>query len=223
MKKVLLIVLILALVGAGAYWWMTRTPGTTDTASQPQTPAATPEPERTAQTPKPSLGHPLPGESVQKEQSFLEADYGFSLVLPVGWKVVHWTEPEPPQQGKRRPPYKIRLEHTPTGSLLDFACYPYTEKSRYAVEEIFISKMQPPVPGIEADIQMDEVVKEGEMRIRRAEMETRDSAGTVGLMRSYYYLTDDKLYTFSLMAPAQTFSEQAAAFTRILDDIRILG
>jgi hypothetical protein len=176
-----------------------------------------------AQAPKPRLGHPLPGETVEKEQPFLEADYGFSMVLPAGWKVVNWTEPAPPEVGKRRPAYKIRLEDPRSGSVLDFAAYPFTEKSRYAVEEIFISKIQAPVPGIELDIQLDEVLKEGEMRIRRAEMKTRGGQGATGLMKTFYYLSNDKLYTFSLFGSEETFASQGPAVGKILDEIRILG
>lgn len=221
--KALVLVMVLAGVGGGVYYWMNRS-GSSEPTSASQAPVAQRQAAPGgAQAPKPDLGHPLPGETVAKEQPFLEADYGFSMVLPAGWKVVNWTDPAPPEAGKRRPAYKIRLEDPRTGSILDFAAYPFTEKSRYAVEEIFISKIEPPVPGIELDIQLDEVLKEGEMRIRRAEMKTRNGQGAPGLMKTFYYLSNDKLYTFSLLGSEETFTSQASAVGRILDQIRILG
>jgi len=165
----------------------------------------------------------MPGETVAHEQPFFESDYGFSMVVPAGWRVVNWTDPAPPEPGKRRPAYKIRLEDPKTGSLLDFAVYPFTEKSRTAVEEIFISKIQPPISGLELDIQMDEVVKEGDMRIRRAELKTRDTKGAAGLMKTYYYLSNDKLYTFSLCGTEQTMAPKDTPLAKVIDDIRILG
>ncbi len=221
-KKTLLLILVLAAAGGGYYYWKMRAPSSAATPSM----APAPAPRSAAPAPsakKPDLGHPLPGELVQKQQAFFEADYGFSLVLPQGWRVVSWTEPPAPESGQRRRPYKIRLEDPKNGSLLDFAVFPFTEKSRYAVEEIFISKIEPPVPGYELDIQLDEVVKEAEMRIRRAEMKTRDVRGATGMMKTYYYLSNDKLYTFSLIGSEQTFATQGPTIAKILDDIRILG
>jgi hypothetical protein len=165
----------------------------------------------------------MPGETVDKEQPFLEADYGFSMVVPAGWRVVNWTDPAPVEPGKRRPAYKIRLEDPRSHALLDFACYPFTEKSRTAVEEIFISKMEAPVPGYELDIQVDEVVKEGDLRIRKAELRTRDANNAVGLMKAYYYLSNDKLYTFSVMGNESTFTNQDSPVAKALSDIKILG
>jgi hypothetical protein len=222
-NKLLAFLLVLAAAGGGAYYWMSRSSSTGQaTISQ-----APPEPRKAAPgralPEKPKAAHPLPGETVDREQSFRESNYGFSMVLPAGWKVVSWTDPAPPEPGKRRPAYKIRLEDPRTGSVLDFAAYPFTEKSRYAVEEIFISKIEPPVPGFELDIQLDEVLKEGEMRIRRAEMKTRNAEGAAGLMKTYYYLAGDKLYTFSLLGSEQTFTAQGPAIGKILEDIRILG
>ena len=221
-KKLLMMVVVLGAAGGGVYWWMNRAPSAPAPTSQAPVTASKAAPG-TIETPKPHLGHPLPGETVAKEQPFFEANYGFSMVVPAGWKVVNWTDPAPPAPGKRRPAYKIRLEDPRNGSILDFAAYPFTEKSRYAVEEIFISKIQPPVTGIELDIQLDEVLKEGEMRIRRAEMKTRGSEGATGMMKTFYYLSNDKLYTFSLLGTEQTFASQASAIAKVLDDIRILG
>jgi len=222
-QKILVLVLVLAAAGGGAYYWMSR-------SSSPAPPAlsqAPVAPRRSApggaQVPRPPVNHPLPGETVDKEHPFTENDYGFSMMLPAGWKVVKWTAPAPPEPGQRRSAYKIRLEDPRSGSLLDFAAYPFTEKSRYAVEEIFISKIQSPVPGIELDIQLDEVLKEGEMRIRRAEMKTRDAQGGTGLMKTYYYLSSDKLYTFSLVGSEATFTSQDPPVGKVLDSIRILG
>ena len=106
---------------------------------------------------------------------------------------------------------------------MDFACYPFTEKSRTAVEEIFISKIEAPVPGYELDIQLDEVVKEGDMRIRKAELRTRDRSNVVGVMKTYYYLSNDKLYTFSVLGSEGTFESQGSGVAKALDDIKILG
>ncbi|MCI0658256.1 MAG: hypothetical protein L0170_14485, partial [Acidobacteria bacterium] len=114
-------------------------------------------------------------------------------------------------------------EDPKTRAILDFACYPFTEKSRSAVEEIFISKIEAPVPGYELDIQVDEVVKEGDMRIRKAELRTRNASNAVGLMRTYYYLSNDKLYTFSVVGTEATFQTQNSAVAKALDDIKILG
>jgi hypothetical protein len=222
-KKLLMMILLLGAAGGGYYYWMIRSSAPPSAPTTAQAPTARKGAPAGPSAPKPSLGHPLPGELVAKEQSFFEADYGFSMVLPVGWRVVSWTEPAPPESGKRRPSYKIRMEDPKSGSLLDFAVYPFTEKSRYAVEEIFISKIEPPVPGFELDIQLDEVVKQGDMRIRRAEMKTRDAQGAVGMMKTYYYLSNDKLYTFSLLGSEQTFASQGQTIAKILDDIRILG
>lgn len=221
-KKLLLLVLVLAAAGAGYHYWTNRAsapvPGP-ETARAPVPPKGGSAPS----TSKPDLGHPAPGETVAKEQPFFEGDYGFSLVLPVGWKVVSWTTPAKPEPGQRRPPYRIRLEDPGSGCLLDFAVYPFTEKSRYAVEEIFISKIEPPVSGLELEIQRDEVVKQEEMRIRRAEMKTHDARGSAGMMKTYYYLANDKLYTFSLVGPEEIFASRGPAIAKILDDIRILG
>ena len=165
----------------------------------------------------------MPGETVDKERPFLEADYGFSMVVPAGWKVINWTDPVPTEAGKRRPAYKIRLEDPKTHALLDFACYPYTTKSRSAVEEIFISKIEAPIPGFRLDIQVDEVVKEGDLRIRKAELRTQDATGVMGVMRTYYYLSNDKLYTFSIMGTDETFASQDSPVAKVLNDIKILG
>lgn len=221
-RTILLLAAVLVAGGGAYYYWRNQavapvaTPSTTSAPKERRL-------EPHAAAPKRDLGHPLPGEKVAKEQSFFEADYGFSMVLPAGWRVISWTEPPPNQPGQRRAPYKIRLEDPASGSLLDFAAYPFTEKSRYAVEEIFISKIDPPVSGYELDIQLDEVVKQGEMRIRRAEMKTRDAQGAAGLMKTYYYLSNDKLYTFSWLGSEQTFVSQGPAISKLLDDIRILG
>jgi hypothetical protein len=221
--KLLALFLVLAAAGGGAYYWMSRSSSNAP-ATVSQAPVA---PRRAAPgrlpPEKPKVAHPLPGETVNREQPFMETNYGFSMVLPAGWKVVNWTDPVPPEQGKRRPTYKIRLEDPRSGRLLDFAVYPFTEKSRYAVEEIFISKIDPPVPGLQLDIQLDEVLKEGEMRIRRAEMKTLDATGAAGLMKTYYYLAGDKLYTFSLLGSEGTFTAQGSGASKILEDIRILG
>ena len=221
--KLLALFLVLAAAGGGAYYWMSRS-----SSNAPATVSQAPVAPRKAAPgrllpEKPKVAHPLPGETVNREQPFMETNYGFSMVLPAGWKVVNWTDPVPPEPGKRRPTYKIRLEDPRSGCLLDFAVYPFTEKSRYAVEEIFISKIEPPVSGLQLDIQLDEVLKEGEMRIRRAEMKTLDVAGTTGLMKTYYYLAGDKLYTFSLLGSEDTFTAQGAGASKILEDIRILG
>ena len=221
--KLLALFLVLAAAGGGAYIWMSRSSSTAP-ATVSQAPVAPQEatPGR-AVSDKPKVAHPLPGETVDREQPFRETDYGFSMVLPAGWKVVSWTDPAPPEPGKRRPVYKIRLEDPKSGSLFDFAVYPFTEKSRYAVEEIFISKIEPPVPGFELDIQLDEVLKEGEMRIRRAELRTRNAGGATGLMKTYYYLSGNKLYTFSLLGSEDTFAAHGPAVSKVLENIRILG
>lgn len=221
--KLLALFLVLAAAGGGAYFWMSRSSSTAP-ATVSQLPVA-PRKASPGRAPsyKPKVAHPLPGETVGRDQPFMETDYGFSMVLPAGWKVVSWTDPAPPEPGKRRPAYKIRLEDPGSGSLLDFAVYPFTEKSRYAVEEIFISKIEPPVRGFELDIQLDEVLKDGEMRIRRAEMKTRNAEGAIGLMKTYYYLSGDKLYTFSLLGSEETFTAQGPAVSKVLEDIRILG
>ena len=222
-KPLLILIIMLGLVGGGVYYWFLRAPS----ASQSQTAQALPPSQQApgggATTPKPKAAHPLPGDSVEKDQPFFEPDYGFSLVVPAGWKVVEWTDPIAPEPGKRRPAYKIRLEDPKTKSLLDFACYPFTERSRSAVEEIFISKINAPVPGYELDIQMDEVVKEGDMRIRRAEQRTTDASGTTGLMRTFYYLSNDKLYTFSLIGTDASFSVADSPVAKVLSEIKILG
>ncbi len=221
--KFLVLLVILAAGGGGVYYWMNRS-STVQPAGTSQSPVT---PRKAApgiaQAPRPKSAHPLPGDIVDREQSFNEADYGFSMVLPAGWKVVKWTDPTPPEPGKRRPAYMIRLEDPASGSILDFAAYPFTEKSRYAVEEIFISKIQPPVPGIELDIQLDEVVKEGDLRVRRAEMKTRDSRGGAGLMKTFYYLSNDKLYTCSLLGSEETFAAEGPGVSKILDEIRVRG
>jgi len=222
-KKKLLLVLVLLAAGGGYYYWKTRLAATNPVSSATPAPTEQKETRPTPATPKQDLGHPRPGEMVSKNESFFENDYGFSLVLPAGWRVISWSEPGAAEPGRRRAPYKIRLEDPKSASLLDFAVYPFTEKSRYAVEEVFISKIEPPVPGYELEIQLDEVVKQGEMRIRRAEMKTRDSQGTPGLMKTYYYLASDKLYTFSLLGSEQVFASQGTSLAKLLDDIRILG
>jgi hypothetical protein len=222
-KKILILFLVIGAAGGAAYFWMSRSsssgPATLSQAPNAPKKAAPNGPESS----RPPVGHPLPGETVGKEEPFTQNDYGFSMILPAGWKVLSWTDPAPPEPGKRRSAYKIRLEDPKSGSLLDFAAYPFTEKSRYAVEEIFISKIQPPVPGIELDIQLDEVLKEGEMRVRRAEMKTRDAQGGTGLMKTYYYLSSDKLYTFSLLGSEGTFASQNPSVSKVLDNIHILG
>ena len=221
-KKVLLLVLVVAAVGAGTYFWKFHS--TEEPVPAAEAPPLAPE-ESAPQIVegKPDLGHPLPGEFISEEQGFLEEEYGFSLMLPKGWKVVSWSEPAPPSTGQRLPPYKIRLEDPESGSLLDFAVYPFTEKSRIAVEEIFISRIDPPVPGLEVDIRIDEVNQQGEMQIRRAEMSTLDAQGTAGGMRAFYYLSQNKLYIFSLLASDQLIASGDPYLARILDEIRILG
>jgi hypothetical protein len=221
-QKLMLLLLVLVAAG-GAYYWFHRSSSSasSEVAQAPVSPRkAAPGKAPSA---KPDLGHPLPGEIVSKEQPFTENDYGFSLVLPAGWKVLDWSNPAPTEPGKRMPAYMIRLQDPKTNSILDFAAYPFTEKSRYAVEEVFISKIQPPVPGIELDIQRDEVVKQGDMRIRRAEMKTRGAQGQTGIMKTFYYLANDKLYTFSVLGSEEVFASQGSTVEKILDDIRILG
>ncbi len=221
--KFLVLLVVLAAAAGGAYLWMSRSSSSAPVpvAQAPTAPRETAPDGAVPQ--RPDVGHPLPGETVRKEQPFRQDDYGFSLVVPAGWKVVNWTDPEPPEPGRRPPAYKIRLEDPRTGSLLDFAVYPFTEKSRYAVEEIFISKIEPPVPGLEMDIQLDEVIQERDMRVRRAEMRTRNAAGAAGLMKTYYYLSRDKLYTFSLLGSEEAFAAKDPTAGKILEDIRILG
>jgi hypothetical protein len=222
-KKLMLVVVFLAAAGGGVYYWLHRASPADQTASTQAPAPAQRAPEGGTAAPRPRGPHPMPGEMVDKEQPFMEADYGFSMVVPAGWRVVNWTDPAPAEMGKRRPAYKIRLEDPKTHALLDFACYPFTEKSRTAVEEIFISKIEAPVPGYELDIQVDEVVKEGDLRIRKAELRTRDAANVVGMMKTYYYLSNDKLYTFSVMGSEGTFETQNSPVAKVLDDIKILG
>jgi hypothetical protein len=222
-KPLLILVIMLAVVGGGVYYWVLRAPSSTPEQTAQTTPQGQKAPGGGTTAPKPKGAHPLAGETVEKEQPFFESDYGFSMVVPAGWRVVEWTDPVAPEPGKRRPAYKIRLEDPKTKSLLDFACYPFTEKSRSAVEEIFISKINAPVPGYELDIQMDEVVKEGDMRIRRAEQRTTDASGTTGLLRTFYYLSNDKLYTFSLIGTDASFSVADSPVAKVLNDIKILG
>jgi hypothetical protein len=222
-KKLWLMLLVVLGAGGGIYYWLHKPATTTGTTA-----TSTPSPAQTtpgggATAPKPHATHPMPGETVAKEQPFFESDYGFSMVVPAGWKVVQWTDPVPPEQGKRRPSYKIRLEDPRSHAILDFACYPFTEKSRTAVEEIFISKIEAPIPGYELDIQVDEVVKEGDMRIRRAELRTQNPAGATGIMKTYYYLSNDKLYTFSVLGNEGVFASQDSPLARLLSDIKILG
>jgi hypothetical protein len=223
MKKLMVVLIFLAAAGGGVYYWLHRATPADQTASTqaPTTEQRAPQDEGTAS--KPRGPHPMPGDMVDKEQPFFEADYGFSMVVPAGWRVISWTDPVPAEAGKRRPAYKIRLEDPKTHALLDFACYPFTEKSRTAVEEIFISKIEAPVPGYELDIQVDEVVKEGDMRIRKAELRTRNASNAVGLMKTYYYLSNDKLYTFSVIGSEGTFEMQNSPVAKVLDDIKILG
>ena len=222
-KPLLILVIMLALVGGGVYYWMLRAPSSSPDQTAQNTPQGNKIPGGETTAPKPKGAHPLAGDTVEKEQPFFESDYGFSLVVPAGWKVIEWTDPIAPEPGKRRPAYKIRLEDPKTKSLLDFACYPFTERSRSAVEEIFISKINAPVPGYELDIQMDEVVKEGDMRIRRAEQRTTAVNGTTGLMRTFYYLSNNKLYTFSLIGTDASFSVADSPVAKVLNDIKILG
>jgi hypothetical protein len=222
-KKLWLLLLVVLGVGGGVYYWLHK-PATTTGPNATQTTAPTPQtPGGGTKAPQPHVAHPMPGETVAKEQPFFENDYGFSMVVPAGWKVIDWTDPVAPEAGKRRPSYKIRLEDPKTHAILDFACYPFTEKSRTAVEEIFISKIEAPVPGYELDIQVDEVVKEGDMRIRRAELRTQSSSGVTGIMKTYYYLSNDKLYTFSLMGGEGIFGSPDSPVARVLSDIKILG
>ncbi len=223
MKKFMVFLIFLAAVGGGVYYWLHRASPADQSASTQAPAPAQQTAEGDSAAPKPRGSHPMPGETVAKEQPFFEADYGFSMVVPAGWRVVSWTDPAPTEAGKRRPAYKIRLEDPKTRAILDFACYPFTEKSRSAVEEIFISKIEAPVPGYELDIQVDEVVKEGDMRIRKAELRTRNASNAVGLMRTYYYLSNDKLYTFSVLGTEATFHTQNSAVAKVLDDIKILG
>ena len=222
-KKLVIVLIFLAAAGGGVYYWLHRASPADQTASA-QAPAPSQHaPEGESAEPKPRGPHPMPGETVDKEEPFMEADYGFSMVVPAGWRVISWTDPAPVETGKRRPAYKIRLEDPKTHALLDFACYPFSEKSRTAVEEIFISKIEAPVPGYELDIQVDEVVKEGDLRIRKAELRTRDGSNNVGLMKTYYYLSNDKLYTFSVMGNEGTFETQNSPVAKALNDIKILG
>lgn len=222
-KKLWLLLLVVLGVGGGVYYWLHK-PATTTGPNATQTNAPAPQtPGGGSTAPPPHAAHPMPGETVAKEQPFFENDYGFSMVVPAGWKVVQWTDPVAPGPGKRRPSYKIRLEDPKTHAILDFACYPFTEKSRTAVEEIFISKIEAPVPGYELDIQVDEVVKEGDMRIRRAELRTQDPSGVAGVMKTYYYLSNDKLYTFSLLGGEGIFATPDSPIARVLSDIKILG
>ena len=132
-KSLLLIVVILAAGAGGYYYWMSRNaapaPSATPEAAAPSGKTAHGGPA----VAKPNLGHPLPGEMVEKEQPFLEADYGFSMVVPAGWRVINWTEPTAPEPGKRRPSYRIRLEEPKAGSLLDFVVGPIlSSRSRAA-------------------------------------------------------------------------------------------
>ena len=222
-KLMVMVLMFLAAAGGGVYYWLHRAAPASQTASaQAQAPLQRAlRGESTA--PKPRGAHPMPGEMVEKEQPFMEADYGFSMVVPAGWRVIRWTDPTPAETGKRRPAYRIRLEDPKTHALLDFACYPFTEKSRTAVEEIFISKIEAPVPGYELDIQVDEVVKEGDLRIRKAELRTRDASEAVGMMKTYYYLSNDKLYTFSVLGSEGTFETKGSPLAKALNDIKILG
>lgn len=223
MKKVMVFAFMVAIMVAGVYFWRLSS-STTESESQEMAPVEAPEevlPEVTEA--KPDLGHPIPGEIVSKAQTFLQKEYGFSLTLPEGWMVVDWTNPPPPQPGQRPASYVIRLEDPQTGSLLDFAVYPYTFKSQYAVEEIFISKIEPPVSGLKLDIQVDEVNELEDMRVRRAEAVTRDSKGAVGRMSAYYYLGKDKFYSFSLLTPESAVEPGDPRLNQILDGIRILG
>jgi hypothetical protein len=223
-KKLLIFLLVLVLAGGGGYYYWTHRSATAPESAAARGPAPNQKlPHGETAAPQAGAPHPKIGETVAHAQPFFESDYGFSMVVPAGWRVVNWTDPAAPEPGKRRPAYKIRLEDPKTGTLLDFACYPFTEKSRTAVEEIFISKIQPPIPGLELDIQMDEVVKEGDMRIRRAELKTRDVKGNAGLMKTYYYLSNDKLYTFSLSGAEQTMTPKDTPLAKVIDDIRILG
>jgi len=222
-KKLVIVVIFLAAAGGGVYYWLHRASPADQTASAQAPAPAQRTPKGESAEPKPRGLHPMPGETVDKEQPFMEADYGFSMVVPAGWRVISWTDPAPAEAGKRRPAYKIRLEDPKTHALLDFACYPFSEKSRTAVEEIFISKIEAPVPGYELDIQVDEVVKEGDLRIRKAELRTRDASNAVGLMKTYYYLSNDKLYTFSVMGNEGTFETQNSPVAKALYDIKILG
>ena len=222
-KKLLIVLIFLAAAGGGVYYWMHHSEPANQSASAQQTAPVPGQPKGAVPSPKSHGGHPMPGETVAKEQPFFESDYGFSMVVPAGWRVISWTDPAPTAPGKRRPSYKIRLEDPKSHAILDFACYPFTEKSRSAVEEIFISKIEAPVPGYELDIQVDEVVKEGDLRIRKAELRTRDTNSAVGLMKTYYYLSNDKLYTFSVLGSESTFEMQDSPVTKALNDIKILG
>jgi hypothetical protein len=222
-KKLVLVLLLLAAAGGGVYYWLHRVAPADQTASAQAPAPVQGAPQGESAAPQPRGSHPMPGETVAKEQPFFESDYGFSMVVPAGWRVVSWTDPAPAEAGKRRPAYKIRLEDPKTHALLDFACYPFSEKSRTAVEEIFISKIEAPVPGYELDIQVDEVVKEGDLRIRKAELRTRNSSNVVGVMRTYYYLSNDKLYTFSVLGSEETFASRDSTVAKALDDIKILG
>src|SRR5262249_38527129 len=123
-KKLLFFLLVLILAGGGGYYYWMHRSATTPEAASTKGPVAgqkTSPGETTA--PRAGAPHPMPGETVAKEQPFLESDYGFSMVVPAGWRVVNWTDPAQPEPGKRRPSYKIRLEDPKTGSLLDFAVY----------------------------------------------------------------------------------------------------
>ena len=222
-KKLVLVLLLLAAAGGGVYYWLHRVAPADQTASAEAPSPVQGAPQGESAAPQPRGAHPMPGETVAKEHPFFESDYGFSMVVPAGWRVVSWSDPAPAVAGKRRPAYKIRLEDPKTHALLDFACYPFSEKSRTAVEEIFISKIEAPVPGYELDIQVDEVVKEGDLRIRKAELRTRNRANVVGVMRTYYYLSNDKLYTFSVLGSEETFASRDSSVAKALNDIKILG
>src|SRR5262245_3415143 len=77
MKKLLVILIFLAAVGGGVYYWLHRTAPADQIASgQPPAPApGSPQGQSTA--PKPRGAHPMPGDTVEKEQPFFESDYGF--------------------------------------------------------------------------------------------------------------------------------------------------
>src|SRR6185436_16453009 len=136
-KKLVLVLLLLAAAGGGVYYWLHRVAPADQTASAQAPAPVQGAPQGESAAPQPRGSHPMPGETVAKEQPFFESDYGFSMVVPAGWRVVSWTDPAPAEAGKRRPAYKIRLEDPNTHALLDFACSPSSEKSRTAVEEIF--------------------------------------------------------------------------------------
>ena len=67
------------------------------------------------------------------------------------------------------------------------------------------------------------MVKAGDLRIRKAEHRTQDASGVTGVMKTYYYLSNDKLYTFSVLGSDATFAGGDSSVARVLNEIKILG